>query len=616
LPVAAGLAASLLLSRILILQGLPVRLSGAGVFWLSGLGGDLAVVLAAALAAGLLSGRRWTRWTARALLLGAGLLFQFVWVLYALYFLHPIQKAHFAFLWNREFVAGSSGALRPLPLAMTVLVPWAAALWVGAFVRRPARVPAGAAGLLFLAGAGASLVGPPHFAGLQRNALLAVLAAEEGVAAGAPARGGGTAEAWPEPGFSPERLRELLPPGTVFTDPAYPLMHAGPVPGPGPRPRNVVLFVMEGVRRRETLLEGVAPNLRDLAARGTVFPNAWAHGCFTEVAELALTAGVWDHPARPVVRFQPDLPLAALPGVLRKRGTSGVWVHGGSRFFLDRHRYFQRLGFSMVDQDAFAAGDCRTPWGFSDKALARRAVEVLGRTRPPFFAFILTLSNHHAFDLPADAGPAFYEPGGIREGGILRTAREGLLSLNYARKMTNTVHYTDEALGLFLELAAQEPWFADTLVVVTGDHGLPVAPEEPLADAFEYMETRHTVPLVVAGPGIGAGRTDPRVLSHLDLYPLLLRLLGAEVPNPGVGLDPGGAWTERPRPALVLNDDGWALAVDDGGLLMAKYTRDGGRPRRLETRVRGGGARPDLVAFLTLYMEGYPWLLEQRRLAP
>ena len=243
-------------------------------------------------------------------------------------------------------------------------------------------------------------------------------------------------------------------------------------------------------------------------------------------------------------------------------------------------------------------------------------MEILDRTPRPFFAFLLTLSNHHAFDLPADAGQAFRDLGGLREGGILRTAREGFLSMKYARKMTNTIHYTDEAVGLFFELASRRPWFADTLFVITGDHGLPVAPEDPLTDAFEYMETRHTIPLILLGPGIAAGRTDPRVVSHLDLYPFLLRRLGLEAANPGVGVDPSEDWTVRPRPALVLNDDGWTLAVDERGLLMAKYGREGGRPRRLETRLKGPEPRADLASFLDLYMEGYPWLVEQRRIAP
>ena len=84
---------------------------------------------------------------------------------------------------------------------------------------------------------------------------------------------------------------------------------------------------------------------------------------------------------------------------------------------------------------------------------------------------------------------------------------------------TGEIKYTDYALGQLLKKAAKQPWFEDTLFVVTADHcaasagkiGLPV--------------NKYHIPLFVYSPKhIEAGEID-RLSNQIDLAPTLLALL-------------------------------------------------------------------------------------------
>ncbi len=69
-------------------------------------------------------------------------------------------------------------------------------------------------------------------------------------------------------------------------------------------------------------------------------------------------------------------------------------------------------------------------------------------TAAPFFAHVMTVSNHRPLHLPgrpdSDSNDAK-----LRSGGVM---------------------YTDYALGRFFEEASRQPWFDNTVFVITADH--------------------------------------------------------------------------------------------------------------------------------------------------
>ena len=113
----------------------------------------------------------------------------------------------------------------------------------------------------------------------------------------------------------------------------------------------------------------------------------------------------------------------------------------------------------MIDGRDFDPAEPRTNWGYSDKALMHAAVRAFDRLEEPFAAMALTVSNHHPFQVPADASTSFEPPeiGARRLRDRARPLAE-VLGL-HTGPMLKTIHYTDEAVGSILRPRASPPWY-------------------------------------------------------------------------------------------------------------------------------------------------------------
>ena len=102
----------------------------------------------------------------------------------------------------------------------------------------------------------------------------------------------------------------------------------------------------------------------------------------------------------------------------------------------------------------------------------------------------------------------------------------------------HAAHYTDSAIGEFVDFLKTLPQYDETLIVITGDH-------EGLADYRSAiratdMGKKHVsaglfTPLIVLNSPCGAMRYDG-VMGQIDVYPTLLDLLGVvDYPWRGMG---------------------------------------------------------------------------------
>ena len=365
----------------------------------------------------------------------------------------------------------------------------------------------------------------------------------------------------PPPHSAPEAIRRLAP-GRAWVDPHFPLAFEpsarraeAPRVGEGVRP-NLVFILLEGVRAREIScyggpVPGLTPNLDRLAREGTRVARAYSPGTFTPQGEAAYWYGLLATPGSLLPVQNPATPLLGLPEILGANGwRSFLWIHNGDESFYRRDRFYLSRGFRMVDGRDFPRSAVRTNWGCSDRSLARLAVDSLDRTREPFAAMLLTVSNHHPFQVPSDARSVAPIPW-TEERGWFSPAPGLPLVGRHTVPMMKTIHYTDEALGDFFREAASRDWTRRTIFVISGDHGLPIVPLGGLGSAHELAELRHGVPLVIWSPLLPGGRVLEGPATLADVPPTLLGLLGIDSPRPFAGvdlLDPDLDLADRPLP--------------------------------------------------------------------
>lgn len=273
---------------------------------------------------------------------------------------------------------------------------------------------------------------------------------------------------------------------------------------------NVVMVIMESMTAQviESLggEKDVCPNIERLIAEGVLFTHCYAGGYRTDQGIISVLAG---YPAQPdqsiILLSDKAATLNSVPAVLKaQKGYQTAFVYGGELTFANMgvwlaHQRFDRL----VSEKDFSAADRTQRWGVDDvRALQRYLTEING-LRPPFCAAALTLSLHPPFDVPWQS----------RWQG---TSERG--------KFLHSASFADHALGAFMEAAAHQPWYRNTLFVIVADHGS----AQPGGLGLDQPRSRQ-VPLILYSPRLHPSKKGTRIAqcgNYHDLPAILMPLLG------------------------------------------------------------------------------------------
>jgi phosphoglycerol transferase MdoB-like AlkP superfamily enzyme len=376
----------------------------------------------------------------------------------------------------------------------------------------------------------------------------------------------------PPPKGKPTDIRLLMPKRhDRFLSDDYPLAYLPPERTPtAPRLRerpNIVFWIIEGLRPEEVgayggVIPNLTPNFDSLVPRSIFFQNAYSDGSFTPEGELAMWYGLQASPYEILVRTRPNVKLYGLPEILAKDGYRLLWMHPSDAEMYLSTRFYLTRGFRVIDGRDFNPSLASTNWGYSDRALAQTLVAAVDRMPQPFAAMGVTVSNHHPFQVPDDARTRINLPA-IRPKHGYRDLFPGFQEGEHTLPRLHSVHYADEALGYFMSLARSKPWFKNTIFVIAGDHGAPTKPYgREIENIHDYLELRHSVAMLMYSPLL-APRVIKEPVSHADLLPTLLGLIGDQGPRAGLGidlLDPAEADDKR---MIVAWNDSHALLMHD-----------------------------------------------------
>ena len=132
----------------------------------------------------------------------------------------------------------------------------------------------------------------------------------------------------------------------------------------------------------------------------------------------------------------------------------------------------------------------------------------------------------------------------------------------------------DGLLGRQLEALREAGAYDDTLVIVTSDHGISLAPDSsPRVLAEDTIEHIMWTPLLVKVPGQTEGSIDDSDVRSVDVLPTIADVLGVEVPWEVDG-EPLGTATDRDGRTKPFADHGWhEIHADEGESLIQVDTR-------------------------------------------
>jgi phosphoglycerol transferase MdoB-like AlkP superfamily enzyme len=280
---------------------------------------------------------------------------------------------------------------------------------------------------------------------------------------------------------------------------------------------NVVLVLMESLSSKFMTRFGnenhLTPVIDSLYYKSISFSDFYSDGNHTFNGIFSSLYG-WH--ALPMIHHMKDLthqqPYSGLPVTLFNQGYNTVFFTTHDDQFDNMSGFLLPNGFErIISEKDFPDKYILSTLGVPDHILFDRVLlelDTLGHQAQPFFAALITGSNHEPFVIPDGIG---FEP-------------------RSAEMKHQIVEYSDWAIGKFLADASSRPWFDSTVFVFTGDHG-------GLVQGFNHYLAFHHVPLMIYAPKVLAPRELSSVGGQADIFPTVCGLLNLSYVNNSMGVD-------------------------------------------------------------------------------
>jgi phosphoglycerol transferase MdoB-like AlkP superfamily enzyme len=273
---------------------------------------------------------------------------------------------------------------------------------------------------------------------------------------------------------------------------------------------NVVLIIMESFTA--DLVEelggekGVTPNFSKLIKEGLLFDHIYSASDRTDKGLVGVISAFPSQAIRSIVKENDKQErLPSITQELTKNQYQSSFFYGGDTDFSNFKSYLLSHQYQkIIDVKSFLPEEVKTTWGAYDEVTFTKQIEFLNKEKQPFFSTLLTLSNHEPFDLPQ-----------IGKFGNSTTEN----------KFRSTSFYTDQALWQYVENAKKQPWYANTIFIITADHGHRL----PLSTHEIYNPARYHIPLLFFGGALKADFTGKRIDTYgnqVDIASTLLNQIG------------------------------------------------------------------------------------------
>ena len=288
------------------------------------------------------------------------------------------------------------------------------------------------------------------------------------------------------------------------------------------RPMNVVVLILESfgseyIGAMNPGTEGIhdcTPFIDTLISHSLVFETSLANGRKSIDAMPSVLSGIpmlKDH-----LFLTPTIMAKEITGLAKELGTKGYYsafFHGADNGSMGFQSFSRVIGYN----DYFGMEDfLKKPeyggnsvfdgfWAIWDEEFLQYMCDMIGTFREPFLTSAFTASSHHPYNVPDR-----YQEKYPTEGNL---------------PIYRGIRYSDHALELFFEKASKQPWFNNTLFVLTADH-------TNLSEHPDYQSDygNFRVPVIFYCPSDSLEGTRKAIAQQSDIFPSILGYLGYDKP--------------------------------------------------------------------------------------
>ena len=293
--------------------------------------------------------------------------------------------------------------------------------------------------------------------------------------------------------------------------------------------KNVVVLIVESFGREyigalnKTLengrYKGYTPCVDSLIAKSITFTHSYCNGrkSIDGMPSILSSIPMFVEPffLTPASMNQ----VSGIAALLSGEGYQTAFFHGAQRGSMGFQAFSRATGFQEYygredynDDKRFGGDkDFDGMWAIWDEPFLQYYATKMSEMKEPFMTAVFTASSHHPYVVPDQYKDVYPE--------------EGII-------IHKCIRYTDMAIGKFFERASKEPWFKNTIFVLTSDH-------TNLSDHAFYQTDLggFCSPIVIYDPSAEGGEMLDKIAQQIDILPTVMGMLHYQKPYFAFGID-------------------------------------------------------------------------------
>lgn len=298
--------------------------------------------------------------------------------------------------------------------------------------------------------------------------------------------------------------------------------------------RNLIVIQIESLQNlvlnKTYNGQEITPNLNQIINGNTIYFDHYYQQIGsgnTSDAEFATNNSIYGTLSSYTYKLYADNYFKGLPKLLKEQGYETAVYHAHEdRNFWNRENAYKSIGF-----DTFRGGIGGTDkgeynmtewmgWGLTDSEFFKQTVPYIKEMSQPFYSFVITLSNHHPFEMLDKY--RFIK---------LKPEDKGTIFGNYL----NSAAYTDYAIGQFIQELKDAGLYDNSVIAFYGDHlGLPKSDDGIYKSVSRFLgkdydfDTMMNIPLIITVPGADKDihQTVSTTGGQMDFLPTIAYLMG------------------------------------------------------------------------------------------
>ncbi len=306
------------------------------------------------------------------------------------------------------------------------------------------------------------------------------------------------------------------------------------------KPNNVVVIILESFSKEFigglNNYDGYTPFLDSLIGQSLVCTNAYANSKKSIEGIPAVLASI------PSLMNEPFITSAynsnkinSIASLLKKKGYLTGFFHGGNNGTMGFDNFVKSAGFDFYKgRNEYGDSNYDGHWGVYDENFYKYFLDELNKMQKPFMTSFFSVSSHHPYSIPEKYKGKF---------------KKGTLPIH------QSIRYADYALKTFFDEAKKQPWFDNTLFIITADHT-----SEAEFPVYQSKLGVFAVPVIFYHHNKLNGKYN-KVAQHCDILPSVMDYLNYDEPFSAFGNSIFD--TTKTKFAMSFLSDFYQLVTDD-----------------------------------------------------